>query len=115
MRESGKTDEVIDLLRHLPYLEDTTHARKDRVLVQEDTTSIAYHLGKRTKMEETNPLPGHCVYLTEGLGREGYSLIVNTKKGKADMTSWIMNQRLLTSGRHYNHVQHYGSSAPARR
>lgn len=62
LRELGKTDQVVDLLKHLPYLEDESN---DTVLVYVETTSVAYHLGKMTCMDEVNPLPGQCAYLTE--------------------------------------------------
>jgi hypothetical protein len=32
-------------------------------------------------MEQVNPLPGNCVYVTEGVDREGYSLILDVEKG----------------------------------
>jgi hypothetical protein len=34
-----------------------------------------------------NPLPAHCVYLTEGVDREGYSLILNVDEGAYTMSS----------------------------
>ena len=27
------------------------------------------------------PIPGHCVYITDGDGREGYRLIIDTEQG----------------------------------
>jgi hypothetical protein len=67
LRAQGKTDSVIDLLRHLPYI----HA----------------------PLEDEYPLPGHCVYLTEGEGREGYCLILDTERGDQIPSRDLSNRR----------------------
>ena len=77
--ELGKSEAVIELLRHLPYLEAA--GRYDKLLVQYETVAIAYTKNPRTLMEQVNPLPGNCVYVTEGVDREGYSLILDVEKG----------------------------------
>ena len=79
LRELGKSEAVIELLRHLPYLEAT--GEYDKLLVQYETVAIAYTKNPRTLMEQVNPLPGNCVYVTEGVDREGYSLILDIEKG----------------------------------
>jgi hypothetical protein len=79
LRELGKSEEVIELLRHLPYLE--ADGRYEKLLVQYETVAIAYTQHPSTLMEEVNPLPSNCVYLTEGVDREGYSLILDVEKG----------------------------------
>lgn len=79
LRGLGKSEAVIKLLRHLPYLE--ANERCEKLLVQYETVAIAYTKNPSTLMEELNPLPGNCVYLTEGVGREGYSLILDVEKG----------------------------------
>ena len=79
LRELGKSEAVIELLRHLPYLE--ADGRYDKLLVQHETVAIAYTKSPSTLMEEVNPLPSNCVYLTEGVDREGYSLILDVEKG----------------------------------
>ncbi|KAG9856731.1 hypothetical protein KCU98_g681, partial [Aureobasidium melanogenum] len=43
--------------------------------------------------EKVYPIPGHCVYLTEGLGREGYRLILDTERGTTSAFS-IMDYEL---------------------
>ena len=79
LRKLDKSEAVIELLRHLPYLEaDGTY---EKLLVQYETVAIAYTKNPTTMMEEVNPLPGNCVYLTEGVDREGYSLILDVEKG----------------------------------
>ena len=80
LQNLGKSDAVIELLKHLPYLE--TDGQYDRLLVQYETVAIAYTKKLTTLMDEVNPLPGNCVYLTEGVDREGYSLILDAGKGK---------------------------------
>ena len=79
LRELGKSEAVIELLRHLPYLEAA--GRYDKLLVQYETVAIDYTKNPSTLMEQVNPLPGNCVYLTEGVDREGYSLILDVEKG----------------------------------
>jgi hypothetical protein len=79
LRELGKSEAVIELLRHLPYLEAA--GRYEKLLVQYETVAIAYTKNPSTLMEQVNPLPGNCVYVTEGVDREGYSLILDVEKG----------------------------------
>lgn len=79
LRELGKSEAVTELLRHLPYLE--APGRYDRLLVQYETVAIAYTQNPSTLMEQVNPLPRNCVYLTEGVDREGYSLILDVERG----------------------------------
>lgn len=79
LRKMGKSEAVIELLNNLPYLE--ADGRYDKLLVQYETVAIAYTKNPSTMMEEVNPLPGNCVYLTEGVDREGYSLILDVEKG----------------------------------
>jgi hypothetical protein len=79
LRDLGKSEAVIELLRHLPYLE--ADGRYEKLLVQYETVAIAYTQHPSALMEQVNPLPGNCVYLTEGVDREGYSLILDVEKG----------------------------------
>jgi hypothetical protein len=79
LRDLGKKEAVIEVLKHLPYLE--AGGQYDRLLVQYETVAIAYSRKPTSWMEEVNPLPGNCVYLTEGVDREGYSLILDVDKG----------------------------------
>jgi hypothetical protein len=79
LRNSGKSEVVIELLRRLPYLENT--GQYERLLVQYETVPIAWTQRSYVAMEQVNPLPAHCVYLTEGIDREGYSLILNVDEG----------------------------------
>ena len=79
LRKLDKSEAVIELLRHLPYLEaDGTY---EKLLVQYETVSIAYTQHPSAFMEQVNPLPENCVYLTEGVDSEGYSLILDVEKG----------------------------------
>lgn len=79
LRELGKNEAVIELLKRLPYLE--ANGRYEKLLVQYETVAIAYTQHPSALMEEVNPLPESCVYLTEGVDREGYSLILDVEKG----------------------------------
>ncbi|THW31815.1 hypothetical protein D6D22_09950 [Aureobasidium pullulans] len=82
LKSEGKTDTVIDLLRHLPYL--CGEKPHEDILVYYETLAICYagaEEGSCTWMDQTHPLPGHCVFLTSNLDREGYSLIMDTERG----------------------------------
>lgn len=82
LRDQGKNEAVIDLLQRLPYLE--ADGEYERLLVEYETVPIAYtQRSVGSSMERVTPLPGHCVYLTEGVDREGYSLILDVSKGRS--------------------------------
>lgn len=90
LRSKGKNETVINILRHLPYLRASDFYQ--RLLVQAETVPICYAHANQSHwsnpiMDEVYPLPGHCVYLTEGVDREGYSLILDTIRGKSKI-SW---------------------------
>ncbi|KAK5119060.1 hypothetical protein LTR62_000271 [Meristemomyces frigidus] len=54
-----------------------------RLLVEYETVPAAYtqRNGGAAFMNELHPLPAYCVYLTEDVDREGYSLILDTNIG----------------------------------
>ncbi|OTA54214.1 hypothetical protein K449DRAFT_202600 [Hypoxylon sp. EC38] len=70
----GKNEVVLDLLRHLPYLQP--ERQYERLLVHWETIPTCY-----SDDREFYPLPAHCVYLTRSLDREGTSLILDTNEG----------------------------------
>lgn len=61
----GKTDTVIDLLRHLPYFD----GRGTGCLIAYETVPVDLTIESTAMTEEVYPIPGHCVYPTEGLSR----------------------------------------------
>jgi len=75
LRRRGKTDDVINLLRHLPYLRQPTNnveagssSPKDkRWMVSPDTVAIAYCDGDLydDTMDQIQTTPGHCIWLTD--------------------------------------------------
>lgn len=79
LRKYGKNDTVIELLRHLPYLDSPS--RSERLLVDWETVPLNYKQTARNMMDEVYPVPGHCVYLTTGVDREGFSRILDTERG----------------------------------
>jgi hypothetical protein len=78
LRELGKSEAVVQLLRNLPYLE--ANGPYEKLLIQYETVAIAYTQHPSDLMEQINPLPEYCIYLTEGVDREGYSLILDVEK-----------------------------------
>jgi len=79
LRNLGKSEAVIELLRQLPYLE--ADGQYEKLLVQYETVAIAYTQNPSIMMDSVNPLPGNSVYLTEGVDGGGYSLILDVEKG----------------------------------
>ncbi|KAI8959163.1 hypothetical protein F5Y11DRAFT_362083 [Daldinia sp. FL1419] len=72
----GKTETVLDLLRHLPYL--CSRKQYDRLLINWETVPICYIHDEGH--HEAYSLPVHCVYLARGVDREGTSLILDTEQ-----------------------------------
>ncbi|KAH0336378.1 hypothetical protein KCU81_g8593, partial [Aureobasidium melanogenum] len=96
----GKTDAVIDLLRHLPYLD----GRGDGYLIAFETIPVDFTETSTAMTEEVYPIPGHCVYLTEGLGREGYRLILDTERGTTTAFSIMEYELSMSEIDKYKHL-----------
>lgn len=81
LRRRGKTEEVIELLRHLPYLR--APAPRKRWMIGPDTIEIAYCDGEvYDKLTESmQPVPGHCIWLTDIESRDGTGLLLDTQTG----------------------------------
>lgn len=81
LRSRGKTEEVIELLRHLLYLRAPGNGKK--WMVGPDTVEIAYCDGELYKhlRDSIQPIPGHCIWLTDLESRDGIGLILDTKTG----------------------------------
>ena len=81
LRSRGKTEEVIELLRHLPYLRHPAPGR--RWMIGPDTIEIAYCDGELYDgiLESIQPVPGHCIWLTDVESRDGTSLLLDTQTG----------------------------------
>ncbi|OTA55680.1 hypothetical protein K449DRAFT_452636 [Hypoxylon sp. EC38] len=60
LRKRGKTDEVVELLRHLPYLRNP--GGREKWMLSPDTCEIAYCDGEMYDdiMDELQPTPSHC-------------------------------------------------------
>lgn len=102
LHELGKNQTVIELLKRLPYLESST--QYERLLIGYETAAIAYTQKSKSFMEEVTPLPSDCVFLTEGIDREGYSLILDTKNGKSiRSTSTLITVNILLTIYHSHH------------
>lgn len=81
LRKRGKTEEVIELLRRLPYLRAPAPGRK--WMIGPDTIEIAYCDGELYDevMDTIQPVPAHCVWLTEMESRDGTSLLLDVQTG----------------------------------
>ncbi|KAI1136857.1 hypothetical protein F5Y05DRAFT_88927 [Hypoxylon sp. FL0543] len=88
LRKRGKTDEVITLLRHLPYLRNP--GARAKWMLSPDTCEIAYCDGEMYDeiMDELQPTPSHCIWLTAHDSRDGVDLLLDTHTGT--ITQWAM-------------------------
>ncbi|KAI0109050.1 hypothetical protein GGR51DRAFT_514145 [Nemania sp. FL0031] len=93
LRKRGKTEEVIQLLRHLPYLRNPSEHRK--WMLSPDTFAISYCDGDMygSLMDELQPTPAHCIWLTAHDSRDGIDLLLDTHTGS--ITEWAMLGRGL--------------------
>ncbi|KAI1749147.1 hypothetical protein F4782DRAFT_317654 [Xylaria castorea] len=91
LRKTGKTEEVIELLRYLPYLRNPSWDRK--WMLSPDTLAIAYCDGEMYSplMDELQPIPAHCIWLTTHDSRDGIDLLLDTQRGS--ITEWSMLER----------------------
>jgi hypothetical protein len=87
LRKRGKTDEVIELLRRLPYLRNPDSHEK--WMLSPDTLAIAYCDGEiyPASMDEMQPTPAHCIWLTVHDSRNGTDLLLDVHAG----TSAVIN------------------------
>jgi hypothetical protein len=82
LRARGKTETVIDVLRHLPYLDQELY--REHWTLADNTLHINYARGQlyADYLERDTallPLPGHIIWLTEGFERAGVYLLLNTE------------------------------------
>lgn len=82
LRNRGKTETVIDVLRHLPYLDQELYG--GHWTLADNTLHINYARGQlyADYLERDTailPLPGHIIWLTEGFERAGVYLLLNTE------------------------------------
>lgn len=83
LRKRGKNDEVIELLRHLPYLE--TSNMGDRWSIIDGSECMQYHKGDyddRWEMEPIAALPGHIIQISTMTDRNCSCLLMDTHTGK---------------------------------
>jgi hypothetical protein len=92
LRKRGKTDRIVDLLRHLPYLrqpksinEANNHTAGDhKWMISPGTITIAYCDGDvyDEKMDHIQPTPNHCIWLTDlADGDDGTALLLDSHTG----------------------------------
>lgn len=81
LRRRGKTEEVIEFLQHLPYLR--APGPNQRWLIGPGTIEIAYCDGEVYEewIDDVQPIPGHCIWLTDHDSRNGLSLLLDAKTG----------------------------------
>lgn len=121
LRDRGKTEEVIDLLRHLPYLRAPAPGK--RWMIGPDTIVITYCDGE--VYDEINdslqPVPGHCIWLTDYESRDGTSLLFDTHTGaymslatsclSTDPSNCLALDRLIDNlYRYYHRMDEFGTS-----
>lgn len=103
LKARGKTDEVVELLRHLPYLK-STEARK-RWMIGPDTVEIAYCDGELydSVLDGIQPVPGHCIWLSDLESRDGTALLLDTHAGT--ITEWTsLGHRIIVDYEEYEKI-----------
>ena len=105
LRAVGKNDTVIDLLRHLPYLS----GKHDGYMIAYETIPVDFTVDATALIETIPefPIPGHCVYITDGSGREGYRLIIDTEEGVLNCCLSGQDEELTSKKRHHHSLQHH--------
>lgn len=80
LRARGRSDRVIELLRHLPYLRQPSQAGR-RWMLSPTTLAIDYSSGEvyGEDMEQRQPTPPYCIWLTAHAGRDGTDLLLDTE------------------------------------
>ncbi|KAL8821127.1 MAG: hypothetical protein Q9223_000782 [Gallowayella weberi] len=104
LRARGKTDEVIELLRHLPYLRHPVEVGK-RWMIGPDTVEIAYCDGQLywAPMDTIQPVPGHCIWLTDNESLYGSALLLDTHTGS--ITEWSpIGHKIMVDCREYEEI-----------
>jgi hypothetical protein len=81
----GRTEEVVTLLRQLPYLRHPDSAKSQRGwMIGPDTHAIAYCDGEvyDEQLDKIQPTPGHCIWLANPADTEdGVALILDVENG----------------------------------
>ncbi|KAL8831395.1 MAG: hypothetical protein Q9170_005309 [Blastenia crenularia] len=103
LRARGKTNEVIELLRHLPYLRPMGAGK--RWMIGPDTVEIAYCEGELYEdfMDSVQPVPGHCIWLTNTESRDG-TITEWTSMGHKIMVDYDEYERIPLQDRWMAHA-----------
>lgn len=83
LRKRSRTEEVISLLRHLPYLRRPDSGKsKKGWMIGPDTHAIAYCDGEiyDEDLDRIQPTPGHCIWLANAAETEdGAALLLDVE------------------------------------
>ncbi|CAD0107401.1 unnamed protein product, partial [Aureobasidium uvarum] len=91
LKARGKTDEVIDLLRHLPYLSHPS--TRGGWTIDQGCSHIQYHKGVcyNNTSSAIKHLPSHVIPIAEATDREGMYLILDTFTGNITTYNILAN------------------------
>lgn len=85
LRKRGRTEEVITLLRHLPYLQrPVSGGSKREWMIGPDTHAVTYCDGEvyDEQLDKIQPTPGHCIWLASPADTEdGAALLLDVENG----------------------------------
>lgn len=87
LRKRGRTEDVISLLRHLPYLRrpDSGKSKKKGWMIGPDTHITAYCDGEvyDEELDRMQPTPGHCIWLANAADTEdGAALLLDIENSR---------------------------------
>lgn len=82
LKARGKTDDAIELLRHLPYIEHPSF--RGGWTIDLGSECIQYHRGAcyNDSPDLIKSLPGHVIPVANPTDRDGYYLLLDTQTGK---------------------------------
>lgn len=86
LRKRGRTEEVIAVLRNLPYLRSPVAGKGQKGwMIGPDTYSIAYCDGEvySEELDKIQPTPGHCIWLANPANTDdGAALLFDVENGE---------------------------------
>lgn len=92
LRKRGRTEEVIAILRQLPYLRRPDSGKNEKGwMIGPDTHAIAYSDGEvyDEQLDRIQPTPGHCIWLANAADTEdGVALLLDAENGESLSRGW---------------------------
>lgn len=91
LRNRGRSDETIEILRHLPYFEHPS--LRGGWTIDSSSNCVQYHKGVcyNNSADSIKALPGHVIPIADPTDREGCYLLLDTQTGKITVYNTMAN------------------------